>query len=89
MSRSLGLGTYIHTCVRAASVTLLRMSPEALLVGQYSFASDVYSLGMVLFEIVCDGEEPFENYDATLSEDEIEEKVRLAQVRLTRRVLAV
>lgn len=39
-----------------------RMAPEALTLGQFSFASDIYSLGMTLCEIALDGIDPFEKY---------------------------
>lgn len=46
------------------------MSPEAI-AGQFSFASDVYSLGMVICEIICDGEEPFHTIDTTEMSDDV------------------
>jgi serine/threonine protein kinase len=35
------------------------LAPEALLAHQYSFKSDVWALGVALWEIACDGQEPF------------------------------
>ncbi len=42
------------------------MSPEALLNREYSLAGDVWSFGVVIFEMITKGTEPYENL--TISE---------------------
>lgn len=48
------------------------MSPEALLGGEITTKSDVYSYGMILWELLS-GQSPYENFEIDTFEQLIEE----------------